>query len=75
MESAYIKFSDGRCLRFMPLSIDLDEPIHEVVTRVPIFHKNDSHRVLDLESGKVEVEIEELAILEDNVTTVQIRKK
>lgn len=75
LEHGYLKFEDGRCLRFMPLSVDLDEPMHEVVERVPIFHKNESHRVLNLENGKVKVEIEQLAILETRTTSVVIRKK
>lgn len=49
----YIKFADGRCLRFNPLEMELDLPQHEVKSpKVPVYVRGEPYRVLYYKSGK-----------------------
>lgn len=57
----YIKFSDGRCLRFQPTEVDVDIPSvktrfveHGKVKIVPIFQMG-AHRIFDFKTAKVRI--------------------
>lgn len=74
-EKGYLKFEDGRCLRFFPVEIDLEAPTHEVVERVPIFINGERPKVLHFMKRKVVKAKSPHEIVETSTTSVQLRKR
>lgn len=50
----YIKFEDGRCLRFIPTEVDLDLPSAAARNGVPVFQLG-GNRVFDFTKKKVKL--------------------
>lgn len=54
-ESGYIKFEDGRCLRFTPIVVDLDLPSVKTEDGIPYFNLG-GNRVFRFDTKKVVLE-------------------
>ena len=72
----YLKFDDGRRLRFNPIDMVLDVATHEVVPRpVPVYAEREPYRVLNYKKGKVTGEIGTYRIVGYQGTSVTVRKR
>lgn len=72
----YIKFTDGRYLRFQPLQVELDLPQHEVVSLpVPVHAQGETFRILHFKTGKKTIGVGKYRITGIRGSRVMIRRR